>query len=252
MIESLSLSASLVLRPSSGGGGGWTPAKLFENGELGVWYDPVERSSMLTDTAGTTPVTSDGDALARINDLEPAASNDLLQANASYRPRWKTDGTYYWMQSDGFDDFLGPHTFSAPIPQPFTIVLPIRYTSGSILLDSSSLQNRVYMALENGILAVRAGLQSVHLGSLGSDDGIWTICVNGNSSWARKDGISLPKPANPGSNAIGGLTLFANKDGGGASAVRLYRMLLISRELSIAEAESAERWAAKNCSVTLP
>lgn len=36
----------------------WTPATLFGNGEVGVWYDPSDFSTMFQDASGTTPVTA--------------------------------------------------------------------------------------------------------------------------------------------------------------------------------------------------
>ena len=59
------------LSPVFGGGRGgvvWTPAKLFENGELGAWYDPSDLSTLFRDTAGTVPVTADGQTVGLMRD----------------------------------------------------------------------------------------------------------------------------------------------------------------------------------------
>lgn len=40
--------------------GGWSPLALFAAGEVGVWYDPSDLSTLFQDSAGTTPVTALG------------------------------------------------------------------------------------------------------------------------------------------------------------------------------------------------
>lgn len=47
-------------RALQGGGGKWTPRKLFAAGEQGVWYDPSDWSTLYQDSAGTLPVTAVG------------------------------------------------------------------------------------------------------------------------------------------------------------------------------------------------
>lgn len=84
--------------------GGRSPARLFA-GQQGAWYDPSDLGSMFTDTAGTTPVTADGDLVARIND-KSGNGYHLLQATSTKRPLYKTSGGLQWLESDGIDDFM--------------------------------------------------------------------------------------------------------------------------------------------------
>jgi hypothetical protein len=63
----------------------WSPDQLFNLGEVGVWYDPSDLSTLFTDTAGTTPVTAAGDAVARIND-KSGRGNHATQATLAARP----------------------------------------------------------------------------------------------------------------------------------------------------------------------
>ncbi|CAB4157118.1 hypothetical protein UFOVP681_2 [uncultured Caudovirales phage] len=45
-------------------GAAFTPAGLFALSEPGVWYDPSDLTTLFTDTAGTTPVTTPGQTVA--------------------------------------------------------------------------------------------------------------------------------------------------------------------------------------------
>lgn len=58
----------------------WTPASFGSN--LAVWYDISDISTLFQDTAGTTPVTADGQTVKRINDK---SGNGY---NATYSTGW--------------------------------------------------------------------------------------------------------------------------------------------------------------------
>ena len=46
----------------------WSPASLFASSEVGAWYDPSDLTTMFQDSAGTTPVTADGQPVGLILD----------------------------------------------------------------------------------------------------------------------------------------------------------------------------------------
>ena len=50
------------------GVGEFSPINLFQSGEVGAWYDPSDLSTMFQDSAGTTPVTADGQPVGLILD----------------------------------------------------------------------------------------------------------------------------------------------------------------------------------------
>jgi len=83
----------------------WSPADLFASSEVGAWYDPSDLSTMWKDTAGTTPVTADGDLVARIDDKSGNGFN-ATQSTEAGRPVYKTSGGLHWLEFDGSDDFL--------------------------------------------------------------------------------------------------------------------------------------------------
>jgi hypothetical protein len=57
-----------LTRAYGGGVPAWTPSALFSSGEEGAWYDPSDLSTMFQDSAGTTPVTADGQPVGLILD----------------------------------------------------------------------------------------------------------------------------------------------------------------------------------------
>lgn len=78
---------------------------LFASGEQGAWYDPSDLSTMFQDSAGTTPVTEDGQPVGKILD-KSGRNNHASQATAAARPLYKTSGGLHWLQFDGVDDGL--------------------------------------------------------------------------------------------------------------------------------------------------
>ena len=82
---------------------GFGPQSLFSSGEQGVWFDPSDLSTMFQDSAGTIPVTADGQPVGKILD-KSGCGNHATAPNASSRPQYRTDGTYHWLQWDGVDD----------------------------------------------------------------------------------------------------------------------------------------------------
>ena len=66
---------------------GFSPSALFANGEVGVWYDPSDLSTLFQDTSGTTPVTTPGQTVALMLDN---SGNDFhaTQPTAAARPTY--------------------------------------------------------------------------------------------------------------------------------------------------------------------
>ena len=87
------------------GGRAWTPARLFSQGQQGVWYEP-RPEYLYQDAAGTVPVTADGDPVGYMQDLS-GNGNHATQSVSAERPVYRTDGTLHWLQFDGVDDTMG-------------------------------------------------------------------------------------------------------------------------------------------------
>jgi len=84
----------------------FSPLSLFSNGEQGAWYDPSDLTTLYQDSAGTTPVTADGDPVGLMLD-KSGNDNHAIQSVAAARPVYRTDGTLHWLEFDGVDDRLG-------------------------------------------------------------------------------------------------------------------------------------------------
>lgn len=87
----------------------WTPAAVFAQGEQGGWYvsSPTYNGVQVLwkDSAGTDPVTTDGDVVGRRDDLS-GNGNHQTQSTASAKPIYRTDGVLHWLEPDGVDDEL--------------------------------------------------------------------------------------------------------------------------------------------------
>lgn len=80
-------------------------SSLFAGGEAGGWYDPSDLSTLWKDVAGTVPVTTNGDLVARMDD-KSGNGNHLIMSTSSKRPAYGTDGTRHWIETDGADDYM--------------------------------------------------------------------------------------------------------------------------------------------------
>jgi len=92
----MSFSGSLLSGTSLSGGqyygagltvtGEWTPYQLFAAGEVGAWYDPSDLTTLYQDAAGTTPVTTPGQVVGRINDKSGRGNHAFQTGATSVRP----------------------------------------------------------------------------------------------------------------------------------------------------------------------
>lgn len=78
---------------------------IFINNEVGVWYDPSDLNTLWQDTAGTIPVTTSGQMVARIDD-KSGNGYHATQETADSRPLYQTDGSLHWLEFDGINDHL--------------------------------------------------------------------------------------------------------------------------------------------------
>jgi hypothetical protein len=81
------------------------PTALFAAGTTGFLFDPSQISTLFQDAAGTIPVTATNQPVGRINDIS-GKGNHAVQASASARPLYITDGSKHWLEFDGVNDHL--------------------------------------------------------------------------------------------------------------------------------------------------
>ena len=83
--------------------------QLFGNAEQGAIYIPRPIvngvQSLFQDSAGTVPVTADGDPVGLMID-QSGNGNHAIQTVSGSRPVYRTDGALHWLEFDGIDDVL--------------------------------------------------------------------------------------------------------------------------------------------------
>lgn len=79
---------------------GFDPLTLFDQGQQGVFYSPWDLNTLFQDSAGTTPVTADGDPVGLMLD-KSGNGNHASQATSLAKPVYRTDGVRHWLEFDG-------------------------------------------------------------------------------------------------------------------------------------------------------
>jgi hypothetical protein len=85
----------------------WTPAALFANGELGIWLDASDYSTLFQDSAGSTPVTANSQPVGLWQD-KSGNGNHVTQASSGRRGITNTTSGKFYIEFDGgFTDSSG-------------------------------------------------------------------------------------------------------------------------------------------------
>lgn len=237
--------------PVHGSPNAFNPADLFVGGFAGMWFDPSNMSTLFQDTAGTVPVTADGQSVARINDLS-GNGNHLIQATAAARPLFKTSGGLNWLLFDGVDDAM---QVSAPaLFNDMTILGAVRITSGLEFFGCSTgtanasgyryFNQTLEAACGNGITdsynagAPALGTDMVIGGTADSAGTAFTFHTQGADEAAVfAGGLNL--------SAFKVLTLGANANlAGNFGAGRFYGGIFIGKQLAAADRNSMESYLA--------
>mgnify|MGYP007005598344 CR=1 FL=1 len=228
-----------------GGSRLWAPGSLLP----AAWYDVSDVATLFKDTAGTTPVTADGDAVARVNDKSGNGYN-LLQATASKRPIYKISGGYSWLLFDGVDDYLQA---SFTLAQPYTRIGGVRrlsYSSSSRLFESATaFQGGLYLS-GTDILSMYAGAALSNFSSVLNADEVVTEVWNGASSkLAINNGAYAT--GNAGTQAPGGFTVGSAGHGYANSNIRWYGSIIASGVMSDANVAKTRSWLGAKAGLSL-
>lgn len=122
----------------------WTPAKLFADGQQGLWLEasPTYKGQQVLwqQSDGTIIVDANGDPVGRDDDLSPNGNN-ATQATSADRPTYNTDGALHWLGFDGAGDNLGVAGSSSAMKFMHsaggcTVVAGIRVGDGAALSDT--------------------------------------------------------------------------------------------------------------------
>ncbi|MCK5564502.1 MAG: hypothetical protein KAJ07_04595 [Planctomycetes bacterium] len=185
-----------------------------------LWLDASDITTLFTDSAKTTPVTSDGDVVGAWAD-KSVNGRDVLQTVTAKKPLYKT-GIQNGLASilgDGVDDCLSTASVAtATTPFLMYVARPLSGVSGEYVHDgkstvsfggfvSSYASPNVVIKMITGPLAAQTVVMS---------DAAFSNYVfrkNGASSYYRKDGTQTNIVADMGTTEINGLVLGARGDG---------------------------------------
>lgn len=249
-----------------------SPAALFANGEQGIWLDPSDLSTMFQDSAGTTPVTADGDPVGLIRD-KSGNGNHASRSTASLRPTYKTDGTKHWLLFDGTDDSLATGsidftgvdkvtqitavepTADTGIPQAFAeFSAAIASYTGSFAMywDKASTTFTAYARGTASPVATHAALKS--RGVVGAALMVSTYDISGDLSTMRFNGVAVaPGTADKGSGNFGNYPIYVGRRGGIAFPLsgKFYGLIVRTGLTADPMLSQSERWMAAKMGLTL-
>lgn len=227
---------------------GWTPERLFANGQRGVFWDFSDRSKLFTDD-GLTNITADGQAIYRADD-KSGNGNHLRQATLGLRMLYKTDGTYHWALPDGVDDYMQTAAFASAIPQPAHYVWGGQHdlVEGRFFFDGivSGSRQVVVESSAAGVtgFSLFAGAEVVAVSSADAGNHTFSALFNGASSRMRIDGVD-GSLVNPGTSGISGLTLGARFNGASPLSGRIGPFVMREGEFTGAELARLEDWISR-------
>lgn len=268
------------------GGGGWVVDPIPKPNELPVqvaalfaamsgpklWLDPSDTATRFQDYAGTSLVTADGQAFARLND-KSGAGNHIGQSVAGVTPVWKTDGTLSWAQPDGVDDFwqsLAPLDLSTT--DKITVIAGVRKTTDANLqmvaefsANAGSTAGTFWILGGDGSVGAtgwhaRAGGTTRPLLRANSAaapiSAVLTLADNiaGPSEVFRVNGTVIASTGSTqGTGNFSSAPLYLLSRSGGAlpSSVYLYGLMIFGRLLTADELSLCERYMAQKSGVTI-
>lgn len=94
---------NILLIPGLGGGATPPAFSPTDIASLLWWYDPSDLSTLFQDSAGTTPVTADGDPVGRVLD-KSGNGYHRIQPTSGSRLTYRTSGGLHWLEYGGVDD----------------------------------------------------------------------------------------------------------------------------------------------------
>jgi len=186
---------------------------LFGAGEQGALYIPMPivfgEQALFQDSAGTVPVTADGDPVGRMLDQSPN-NNRAIQSLSARRPVYNTDGTLNFAAFDGIDDFLQA-TYGAAVTPPCTLSIAMNRldtTNAAVLLTGLDAATRHQISITSGgNVAAFVGSSGITGGPLAIGVHVVTIVINGATSSLRIDGAVVASGNLDESIAATGLTI---------------------------------------------
>lgn len=216
------------------------------------WYDFSDITTLWKDTARTSAVTTDGDAIAGVTD-KSGVGNHLSQATAGKCPLYKaailnSKSIGRW---DAVDDTLATPAFvGGDKAQPNTIFVVGKTLAGNFRFYTDGLTNtKRHVLIHNDVntLELNAGTALVS-GAIGDTNyHIFGGVFNGASSKLYVGGGAAVASGDAGAQALGGLTLGSGWDGsfplnGDIGAVLVYTGAFSTTDLDLDGNYFATQW----------
>jgi len=220
------------------GAAAFDPASLFD-GDTGAVYDLSDGSTVFQERTSPSTPSGDGDPIGTLNDIS-GNGNHISAPSDAQRPTYSTDG---YAESPTTARLLrGTFTLN----QTATFVLGVRmvdFVNGRYLMDGGADQSVVFLT-SGGEIQFFAGANLI--GAITVSNGEDFVLT------ARASGATSRVAKNTGSYATGdagttnpqGISFFSRFNGTDASDIRLYRAILIGRDLTDAEIADARTWCA--------
>ena len=248
-------------------------SSLYTNNEQGFAYDFNDLSSMFQDTAGTIPVTTVGQSVARVLD-KSGRGNHLIQSTLASRPilRQNTTTNAYYLEFDGVNDFLvSSATIDFSTKNEVTLFAGLRKLSDAALgmvmeLSPTTIGNNgaLYMTAPNGTTGNLAfgskGTSLVSAQTLNEFaapiSGVFYGYANIATPICRSyfnAGVMRTITNSQGTGNYGNHLLYIGRRGGASLpfAGHLYSLVVTSRAMTTDEQSSVKNLIAKNVGVTL-
>lgn len=213
----------------------WSPAHVAS---LQAWYDFSDATALYTDTARTTVVTADGDAIRGVRDKSGKGHHLATTANPpAYKVAIKNSRSV--ARFDDVNDELVTAAFGADLAQPNTVVVVASTANfasgaGAFFLDGIDAQRvLLYSYLSNFYYEAGSG---VSLGASDANFHILAATFAGASSKGWKDG-GAAVAGDAGTRAIHGLTVgnsfvFASPLNGDVAHVLVYNAAVSLADLN--------------------
>lgn len=216
-----------------------------------AWWSPSAISTLTRDTAGSTPVTADGQGIGRIADRSGNARH-LTQATAGNQHVFRTDGTHNWLDATSAKKSLLAAT--ATLSGSFCIAWASRKTAagsngvivGSNAVMTSFLSDASYPNLTT--IECHLGLVSVDIGSTGATSvalsdhtGIVNVNAGAVSFYVNGTAAGSVTPSGTIGPAFDGLCSFSSTY---AYAGRIYDVVIFRAALSVGDIAALHTWLA--------
>ena len=252
-----------------GSSSAWSPLELFAASEVGVWYDPSDLSTLWQDTAGTTPVTADGQTVARIDD-KSGNGKHATQSDAAKRPLYKTSGGLHWLQFDGADDSLVTSAIDFRATDKVTASSGVRKGTSAATevyaeLSTSTTANNsaflLYASMLSGDVIASFGSKGTTRQNASYTAGPVPFLavltglgdISGDSSIVRVNGTATATSADQGTGNYGNYEMYIGGRAGTSlfTLGNIYSLIVRGAASSAGEINSLESWIAGKTGVSL-